>query len=170
MGQSKQDICIAKIVSAHGVHGGVKLKVFSDDPEGLLGYKQLKDQNGLILKIKKARPNKADSIIVKFEGPQTREHAESLVGTELFVNRGDLPELDEDEFYVADLIGMAAQSSSGIDLGTVVNVENHGAGDFITLSSDAKNGIPFTLEAVPDVNIKGNFIVVSDEFLAKDDE
>ena len=92
----------------------------------------------------------------------TREEAEALRGLALYVPRDLLPPPDEDEFYLADLIGLAAVSPTGEPVGRIKSVQNFGAGDLLEIAPEtgATWYLPFTLEAVPEVKIGEGVVVV----------
>jgi 16S rRNA processing protein RimM len=81
----------------------------------------------------------------------------------LFVDRAVLPEADEEEFYHADLIGLAAVLEDGTPVGAVVAVLNHGAGDILEIAPPEGETLllPFTRAVVPVVDIKGRRVVVA---------
>ena len=100
--------------------------------------------------------------------------AEALIGTELYVNRDVLPQLEEEEYYQTDLIGLdVIEQSSGQNIGKVVGIYNFGAGDIleIKLKSTAKTEmIPFTKQYVPEVKIADGCVVVSSANFTGDEE
>lgn len=165
---SNDRILLARIGAPHGVRGDVRLFVFADDPDSLKRYKPLTDETGKrVFKVKTLRPAK-DHFVARMEGVDTREAAEALTNTGLYVTRDLLPEPeDEDDFYHADLIGLAAVTTEGAAFGKVVAVHDFGAGDIIEVAPEegGKGGaktlmLPFTRAVVPTVDIKGGRIVV----------
>lgn len=164
MAISSKDICIGTITGAHGVHGAVRIRVYSDDAECLLNYKKLKDHEGRLFTVKKLRIHKGQIAIVKFNEVGNRTQAEELSQAELFINRSQMPDLELDEFYITDLIGLKVKSSKGVELGTIKSVENNGAGDFLTLA-EKPTTIPFTHEAVPEVYVKEGYVVIDEDAL-----
>jgi 16S rRNA processing protein RimM len=92
---------------------------------------------------------------------QTRDQAEALRGLKLYIARADLPEPDDDEFYVTDLIGLAVVSPDGEPLGKVKAVQDFGAGDLLEVQPEhgATWYLPFTREAVPEVRIDAGEVV-----------
>ncbi len=152
------------IVGAHGIKGEVKIKTFSETPESLSAYGSLQSKAGSQrFKIKRQRVAKG-VVIAKLIGVNDRNGAEALKGTELYVSRDDLPELsDADEFYHADLVGLRAEEPDGQVVGTVIALQNFGAGDMVELQPEGGGEtlfVPFTHEAVPEVNIEEGRIVV----------
>jgi 16S rRNA processing protein RimM len=102
-------------------------------------------------------------IVARLRGVTTREAAEALTGTRLYVPRARLPERGQDEWYHADLIGLAARSKDGTPLGTVVAVVNFGAGDLIEIApaeSGANLLVPFTETNVPEIDLAARRLVL----------
>lgn len=155
-------IVLARIGAPHGVKGEVRLKPFTDDPEGLTAYGPLQTADGRRIMIERLRP--AGSVLIaKLAGIENRDAAEALNGAELTVERGRLPAPDDpDEFYHADLVGLEAVAPDGAPLGRVVAVYNFGAGDIIDIAppGGASLLVPFTREAVPAIDIAASRIVV----------
>lgn len=153
--KSQAPITLAAITGAHGVRGEVRLKLFGG--EGLASLKPHKSFNDGALRIAKARDDGKGGAIARFEGVEDRNAAEALRGTALTVSREALPPLGEGEYYHADLIGLAAVSDAGAALGTVVAVENFGAGDILEIERPGENGkpgkrfmVPMRPDAVPE--------------------
>jgi 16S rRNA processing protein RimM len=162
-------ICVGAFAGSHGVRGDSKLKSFTDGPEALFGYPALhKGPDGPLLKIKLLREAK-DGFIVRIDGVMSREDAQALKGTRLYVAREALAEAeDEDEFYLADLIGLEARDTGGNPVGIVRAVENFGAEDLLELVLDQPlKGlgrhafIPFRRVFVPVVDIRGGFVTIA---------
>jgi 16S rRNA processing protein RimM len=89
-----------------------------------------------------------------------REAAARLTGTGLYVDRADLPPPAEDEFYLADLVGLRAETAAGEALGRVRSVEEHGAGAFLVLDGPPERLVPFTRACVPVVDTAAGRVVV----------
>jgi 16S rRNA processing protein RimM len=148
-------IFVAQVGAAHGVKGEVKITTFTADPMALAGYKTLMRQDGSpALAITSARPAKG-GIVARLKGVADRNAAEALRGLKLYISRDSLPEPEEDEFYLADLIGLAVETESGEPLGKVKAVQDFGAGDLLEIQPKAGASwwLPFTREAVPEVRI-----------------
>ena len=127
----EQQVILAAVAGAHGVGGEVRLKLFSESADGLKRHKRLfAGERPLALLSLRAGGGGA---IARFEGIGDREAAEALRGQLLSVPRSELPPLGEGEYYHADLIGLPCETGSGEQLGTVVAVENFGAGDIIEI-------------------------------------
>ena len=155
-------ICVARIGAAHGVRGAVKLWPFTDDPLAVMDYGPLTTKDGARqFEVTHARPAK-DHLVATLKGVATREDAERLNGIELYVAREKLPETDEGEYYHADLIGLAAVTSTGEPLGRVAAIHNFGAGDIIEIAppSGPTLLLPFTNAIVPTVDLAGGRVVI----------
>lgn len=151
-------VTLAVVIGAHGIHGQVRLKVFADD---IGAYRSF---NGGALTLKSAQPG-ANGTIARFAEIADRNAAEALRGTELTVPRSALPALAEGEYYHADLIGLAAVSTTGDELGRVVLVENFGAGDVIEIErpTGKRFMVPMNADAVPEWN--ADRLVVNADFV-----
>ncbi len=151
MADDKSRVTLAAVAGAHGIGGEVRLKVFAEGLDSLRRHKKF-EAAGRILTLKSVKPGKPDAI-ARFAEVSTRDDAEALRGTVLTVNRADLPALDEGEFYHSDLIGLPAVTTEGVSVGTIVAVENFGAGDILEIEkADGKRFmLPFRPEAVPEV-------------------
>ena len=150
MAQDKP-VTLAAIAGAHGVTGEVRLKLFG---EGATALKRYKSFNDGALTLKSARDDNKGGAIVRFAEIADRTAAERLRGTLLTVSRSVLPALEEGEYYHADLIGLSAVSDAGEALGSVVAVENFGAGDILDIERpDGKRFmVPINEAAVPEWN------------------
>ncbi len=161
MAQDKP-VTLAAIIGAHGVTGEVRLKLFGEDLASLKQYKQFNDGT---LTLKSLRDDNKGGAIARFDEVGDRNAAEKLRGTALTIPRSALPSLEEDEYYHADLIGLAAASDAGEALGIVVAVENFGAGDVIEIErpNGKKFMVPVRPEAVPSWDSEK--LVVSADFV-----
>jgi 16S rRNA processing protein RimM len=157
-------ICVAQIGGAHGIRGEVKLKSFTADPMAVTDYGPLESEDGATrYTIEAVRPAKGH-LVVRFRGVDDRNAAERLANIKLFVPRERLPPADDDEYYHADLIGLAAVTADGSAVGTVVAIHDFGAGDILELRPAAGGTtimLPFTDAFVPTVDIAAGRIVVA---------
>ena len=155
-------ICVARIGAPHGVRGAVKLWTFTEDPRAVERYGPLMTRDGARqFEIASAREAK-DHLVATFKGIATRNDAEKLNGIELYVPRERLPATDDDEYYHADLIGLAAVTTSEEPLGRVAAIHNFGAGDIIEIAPPHGPTmlLPFTNAVVPTVDIEGGRVVI----------
>ena len=146
---SEKPIVLAAIIGAHGVTGDVRLKLFGD---GFPALKAHRSFNGGALTVTQLRDDGKGGAIARFAEIADRNAAEALRGTLLSVPREHLPPLAEGEYYHVDLIGLPAVAEDGAPLGTVVAVENFGAGDIIEVERpDGKRFmVPMRADAVPE--------------------
>jgi 16S rRNA processing protein RimM len=159
---SAKKICVAKIGAAHGVRGEVRLWTFTKDPLAVASYGPLETRDGTRrFAIKRVRAAKTH-LVATLDGISTREAAEQLNGVELFVAREKLPAPADGEFYHADLIGLATESTQGEALGRIVAVHNFGAGDIIEIApaSGPTIMLPFSSAVVPVVDVAGGKVVI----------
>jgi 16S rRNA processing protein RimM len=155
-------VCVARIGAAHGVRGAVKLWTFTEDPFAVKAYGPLSTRDGTRqFEVEQAREAR-DHLVATFKGITTREEAERLNGVELYVQREKLPAAEEDEYYHADLIGLAAVTTAGLALGRVIAIHNFGAGDIIEIAppQGATMLLPFSNAVVPTVDIPGGRVVI----------
>ncbi|MFD1199016.1 ribosome maturation factor RimM [Brucella gallinifaecis] len=163
MPRPENPIQLAVIGAAHGIRGEVRVKTFTDDPLAIADYGLLYDAQGKAYEVLEARVAKT-VVVVRFKGINDRNAAETLNGVELFIDRSQLPddELDEDEFFQTDLIGLEALDADGTSYGVVSALFDFGGGDLIELSLKGKRPmlIPFTEAAVPEIDLEKGTILV----------
>jgi 16S rRNA processing protein RimM len=156
-------VLLGRIAGAHGIRGEVLIKTFTAAPEGIAAYGPLSDAGGArSFSFESARPT-PKGVVARLVGVADRNAAEALKGTELYIERERLPAAAEGEFYHADLVGLDAVEPAGKPLGSIVGVHNFGAGDLleIRLAASGKTElVPFTDDAVPEVDIAGRRVVV----------
>src|SRR5579872_6002424 len=160
--RAKDRICLGQIGAAHGVRGEVRLRSFTADPAAIADYGPLETEDGRVLALENLRPAK-DHFVARIAGVGDREAARALANLKLYVPRERLPQTeDADEFYHADLIGLAAVDDSGKPLGSVIAVHNFGAGDLIEVRTGGGKTalIPFDAHHVPRVDIAAGTMVV----------
>jgi 16S rRNA processing protein RimM len=140
---SDKRIALAAVAGAHGVKGEVRLKLFSDSVETLAQQKMV-FAGGVERRLLFVR-EAGKGAVARFEDVADRSAAEALRGTLIEVDRSALPALEDGEYYHADLIGLSAVDASGEAVGTVVAVENYGAGDLLELQlpEGKRSLIPF---------------------------
>ena len=163
MSRLENPIQLAVVGAAHGIRGEVRVKTYTDDPLAIADYGQLYDAQGKAYEVLEARAAKT-VVVVRFKGVNDRNAAEALNGTELFIDRSQLhdEELDEDEFFQTDLIGLEALDADGKSYGVVSALFDFGGGDLIELSLKGKRPmlIPFTEAAVPEIDFDKGTITV----------
>jgi len=160
-------ICLGQIGAPHGVRGEVRLRSFTSDPQAIAGYGPIETDDGRSLEIESLRAAKGAEkhhFVATLSGIRDRDAAERLANVKLYVPRERLPKLVEaDEFYHADLIGLAVVNRAGQKIGTVVAIHNFGAGDLIEVRGEAGSDtelLPFDETNVPAIEIAAGRIVV----------
>jgi 16S rRNA processing protein RimM len=149
-------VLVGRVAGAFGVRGELRITTYTEDPLAVFRYRDLKREDGAAaLTLQAARAAKG-GIIVRAKEVADKDQADRLRGLRLFVPRDALPPADDDEFYLADLIGLKALAKGGETLGRIKAVHNFGAGDILEL--DPGEGrptrlIPFTKDAVPEVKV-----------------
>lgn len=146
---NQKEILVGKIVAPQGIRGEVRVQTYTQSP---LDFKTLNVHSAKLNadKIHFVRLlNPTSSVIIaKIDGVNDRNTAELLRGIELFINRDELPELKDGEYYQTDLIGMRVVHD-GITIGFVDNIQNYGAGDILELDNGdliAFNSVDVDLE------------------------
>ena len=144
------------------MRGEVRLSAYTDDPLALLRYRALKREDGSpALTLTSGRAAK-DGLVARADEIATKEEADALRGLRLYVPREALPEPEEDEFYLADLIGLRAETPEGEALGVVKAVHDFGAGDILEVDPGGGRPtffLPFTRENVPEVEVAAGRVV-----------
>ncbi len=179
-------ILAAKITKVFGVRGEVKIVCYLEDPYKIEEY-PLFDKDGKPIKLKISNKNKAvvgnsyegAILIVKLDEVNDRNAAEKLRNFEIFVKREDFNNLDEDEFYYVDLIGLDVVDENKNKLGKVLNVMDYGAGGILEIefenSDPSKNlekveNFPFKDELFPEVKLKEGYITINLPEIIKEEE
>lgn len=169
----KNLITLGRILKAHGVHGAVKAAYFGQAPDNILRADRL-------WLIPKSAPSRSEpcpepfeghktkiipgGLIIKLPGYDTREAAETLSGADLCVDRKDLPEPEEGEYYQADLLNLEAFTTSGRLLGRVEKILEQGESLVLVITNEEKVEImvPFSEDSVPEVDLRAGKLVISE--------
>lgn len=156
-------ILLGRITAAHGIRGEVVVHSYAAEPADIAAYGALSDKAGARSFALTVVRDTGKGVICRIKGVTDRNGAEALKGTDLYVAREKLPAAAEDEFYHADLIGLAAVSLDGQAIGSIVGVHNFGAGDLIEIQLERTRQtelVPFADAFVPTVDIKAGRAVV----------
>ncbi|HWU91860.1 MAG TPA: ribosome maturation factor RimM [Sphingomicrobium sp.] len=156
-------IALAAVAGAHGINGEVRLKLFSDSAAGLAAHKTV-HIGGVEQRLVSVRAA-GKGAVARLEGVGDRSAAEALRGSLIEVDRSALSALGDGEYYHSDLIGTPAVDAAGKAIGTVVAVENFGAGDLLEIETQGgkRSLIPFR-DGIAD--LKNGVVVLDPEFLA----
>ena len=157
-----QLILMGVIGKPHGVRGQMRVHVYGEDPDRLAEHTLL-DAKGRQFALEWAHDNVAWISAItdgKKRRITDRDEAASLTNLELFIPRTALPETEEDEFYLADLIGLTARTEAGEVIGTISNVLDYGAGASLEIRP-GEHLIPFNRACVPQISVQGGYVVVN---------
>lgn len=159
---AKDRVCVGAIAGAFGVKGEVRLKSFCADPQAIADYGPLETEDrSTRYSLRLTRAVKG-GFAARIDGIRSKEAADDLRGTRLYVDRAALPDPDEDEFYYSDLIGMSVRDTGGAELGRVKAVLNHGASDLLEVAARSREPVlvPFTRDIVPTVDLGARIVVI----------
>ena len=171
-------VTVGVILGAHGVRGDVRVKSFTAEPEAVFEYAPFLSEQGDILIEPTAVRTGKDHFIVSPKKKRQKEEWDGMKGGKLYVPRDALPDVDEDEFYIEDLVGLDVYAGGETPLGRVKAVLNHGASDLVEIQVSGRPKpvlIPFTFEDVPTVDLAlgrivvANFDLWADESRPEDD-
>jgi 16S rRNA processing protein RimM len=160
---SRGRVLLGVVAAPHGVRGLVRIKSFTEDPMSVAAYGPLSDETGKKAYRVEALSAARGAVLARIEGVADRTAAEALRGLRLYVERSALPEAGEREWYEADLIGLVAVGRDGRDWGKVIAFHDFGAGPVMEVSGGSSTNtvmLPFSDEAVPEVDIEGGKVVV----------
>ncbi|MBX4977107.1 ribosome maturation factor RimM [Rhizobium lentis] len=163
MTKLENPVLMATIGGAQGLRGEVRAKAYTADPTALGDYGKLHSMDGRSFEVLEIREMK-NMVAVRFRGINDRNAAEALNGLELYIERENLPdeELEDDEFYYADLEGLEARDDKGVSYGTVTGVFDFGAGDLLELKGPGKRPvlIPFSEASVLEIDLEAGTLLI----------
>ena len=163
MSDNDRLILVGRVQGAFGVRGELRIRAYTADPAALIAFKTLRTAEGAPALTLSAGRVAKDGVIVRVKGVDDKDAADALRGLDLYAPRSALPAAEEDEFYLADLIGLSAVSPDGAALGTIKSVQDFGAGDLLEIAPEDGGQtwmIAFTLANVPEVDIAGGRVVI----------
>lgn len=154
-------IKVGYVRRAHGIKGAVVVKALTDDPDRFAPGRTLgTDRQDLELTVDAVQPHH-DGLLVSFSGVSDRATAESLRGISLLIEPADRRDLDSDEFWPEELVGLRVFTVSGSDLGRVAAVIEGSAQDRLAVDGSAGSfEIPFVAALVPEVDVAAGRVVV----------
>ena len=166
----ENNVCIGVITAVNGIKGYVKVRQFTESPSDIENFTGIFDDSGNSLKFRLITEKKG-YVIAAIEGVSSRNQAQFFVGKQLYISRLDLPPTNENEFYHADLFGMAVRTAHGSFNGVVKGIFNFGAGDIIEIhdyNSEKTLYYPFKKQWVTHVDLSGRFLIINhpEEFVA----
>ncbi len=155
-------VMVGQVSGGFGVRGEVRVAAYTADPMTLLDYGVLLRADGSVgLTLISGRPDKV-GLVGRAKEIATKEEADALRGLKLFVPRDRLPEPEEDEFYLTDLIALEVRDPADVVLGTVRSVQNFGADDMLEISPVVDGPtwyLPFTREAAPELHLADGWLL-----------
>ncbi|NQV82289.1 MAG: 16S rRNA processing protein RimM [Rhodospirillales bacterium] len=173
MATSNEDrVCVGAIAGVRGLKGEVRIKSFTADPDGVAAYGPVTTEDASRSFKVKVVGHAKGLLIARLDGVNDRTTAEALKSTRLYVPRSALPKPEDDAFYHADLVGLKAETETGVRLGMVTAVHNFGAGDILEIGGEDGEEdlmVPFTMTTVPMIDLAaGRVIVVPPVFIEAD--
>jgi 16S rRNA processing protein RimM len=155
-------ICVGHILGAHGIKGWVRVFSNTSPRDNIVNYSPWNlEQGSELQRVKVSGRSQGRSVVAHLEGCDDRNQAEALTGCRIFIDRGQLPRLQQGEYYWSDLIGLRVESLQGELLGVVASIMETGADDVLVLSGDRERLIPFVFgEIVHEVDIDQQRMVV----------
>jgi 16S rRNA processing protein RimM len=155
-------ICVGVVVGAQGIKGAVRIKPFTETPEGIAAYGPVTDEQGGRRYEVRIVGQGRGVVTAQLSGIADRGAAEALKGLRLYVPRSALPAPEAEEFYHADLVGLRAELRDGRAAGRVTAVHDHGAGAYLEITGAGGRPLilPFTRRAVPVVDLAGGRLVI----------
>lgn len=159
---SVENICVGRISGPHGVHGMVRINSYTAKPLDVGSYGPVTDGSGernFELEVKRMVKKQ---VLACIKGVNNREAAVALQGLPLFISRKALPETKEDEFYWEDLKGLSAETPKGKFLGTVISIQEYGAGTMLEIENNLSPTffVPFNREVVTKVDLGAQYLVI----------
>jgi 16S rRNA processing protein RimM len=155
-------VIVGRIGGAFGVQGEVRLKSFCADPAAIADYTPLMTADGRSFAQVILTGQTKGGFTARLDGVISKEDADALRNLDLFAQRDVMPNLPDDEYYYADLIGLSVLDTGGTALGKVQNVMDHGAGDLLEIVVPGHSEtvlLPFTAAAVPTVDLAAGRII-----------
>ena len=159
---TERRVVLGVVVAPHGVRGAVRIKTFTARPQDIARYGPLEDENGS-RRFELALQREGQGMVeARLSGVEDRTQAEALRGQRLYLPRSALPEPAAEEYYHADLIGLAAVDSDGRAVGRVQAIYDFGAGVLVEIARDGLPPllVPFTRAHVPVVDLDGRRLVI----------
>lgn len=161
----EKQLLVGVIVAAHGVHGAVKVKIFTENPADFLTYAPYTAAEGAVFALKTGKESSKGQVICKFTHITTREAAEAAKGTELFVALSShMAGLDSEEALYGELPGMAVSLADGTPMGTITGVFDNGAHAVlaVTTPQNTEVFVPYTADAVSCIDRAAQALILQD--------
>ena len=160
---ASERVIVGSLAGAFGVKGEVRLKSYCADPAAIATYTPLSTEDGRLFRVVVLTGQIPNGFAARIEGIDSKEEADALRGAALYALRARLPHLADDEYYHADLIGLTVMDTGGVEIGRIVAVHNHGAGDLLEVKGAGLGSgvlVPFTAAIVPTVDLTAGRVIV----------
>lgn len=161
---SQNLVYVGKIVSPHGINGKVKILSFAEDPESLSNYDFLSDSNGKNkITVTNCKIIKGKTLMAEIKNVTSRSEAERIRGKHLYLDKNKLPQLEDEEYFFSDLIGLEVEDEYGNTIGNIKEVYDFGAGNIIEIKKtniEETFMLPFHISFFPKIE-KNKRVIVS---------
>ncbi|MBT3176416.1 MAG: 16S rRNA processing protein RimM [Desulfobacula sp.] len=153
---------IGKVTGVHGLNGNLKVWSFAESVNtfcpGIIVLLKSEEEDGERFTIIKALSYKK-GIILSLKGIDTRNLAEDLIGKEIFINRNQLPEPEEDTWYWQDLLGLGVIDHKKGFIGRITDIFPTGANDVLVVTDkDQETLVPMHKHFVESVDLEKNIL------------
>lgn len=172
--RSRTYIAIGKVLRAWGLKGMVKIQSYAESPERFLQISELHvdgKEDTIVLSLERVRKHKK-AVLLKFKGHDRLEDVEGLVGKTLYLEKEDLPPLEEDEYYWYQLIGMEVWTDGGKWVGRLEEILDTGSHDvYVVRQGERETLIPAVRDVIQKVDLAGRRITIHaiEGLLSEDD-
>lgn len=163
----EEKVCVGRLGAAHGVRGWLKLISFTDPLDAILEYQpwliqsESKPHDLTVEKVQQGD----HQLLVKLKGCDDRDRAKTLTNLELWVYRHQLPELDSEEYYWADLIGLSVIDEAGKKLGELHAILPTGSNDvFLVKNGEKEFAVPYLDDFVKSIDLENRCVHISGDW------
>ena len=160
---------VGRVLSTHGIRGEVRFHYYNEVKEEFLRYASLyAEKDDTIIEIKPASVRSHKNLfLISFKGLKSPEEVSFLVKKELLVREGDLPQLNTDEYYEYQLIGLTVLNSAGEEIGKVDGILHTQANDTLVVSGKQDILVPMIEGYIVEINLERSFIKVREDLLVQ---
>lgn len=153
-------LLIGKFVGTHGLHGDIKMQVYTDSVSMLKKLEKI--TCGVAVYVVESVREHKNVALFKLTNIDTPEAAHVLIGQDVYANRADLPPLPEGRYYAEDIIGLSAVSTDGMALGKITDVFSTGSNDVYEITSETKKKtlIPAIRDVVKAIDIQAGVMTI----------
>jgi 16S rRNA processing protein RimM len=156
-------VLLGRIDGLFGIKGWVKVYSYTRSRDGILDYNpwriKLRGAEWREFKVAEGRKQRA-GVVVRLDGVEDRDAAAKFIGAEIAVQRRQLAKLKKGEYYWADLEGLKVVNLEGVEFGTVSHLLETGANDVVVVSGERERLIPYTSQAIREVDLDGGILRV----------